>query len=500
MNTEEKVTYIRGKVNQIKNKLDLPLSTSLDDVVEAINGSGEKDGIYLVNSIEEMNELTSMEDGDCCIIKPLPSIPAQINRAYIQRCIEFSNSMYEDKYGSDYKDVNNLILYDANTGKYYATFENDISVPNSFKTIPWRIKYYQDNFVIVSPDWYYFRIYEYDTVNDTFISLSGSDWGYNSAGGVAVGCYIATNTTTTINYDWYIIYADKDVIYTEANEDLTYHNKTYTENDVFFSNNNMMADYNIDYYELYQYVNNNINNAWYSKTNSILTTQNIIPDVTNQIINAPIGYMGFSQVNVLAISSREDMLSQTDVVLTDIIHNPDFNLGVYRVNTINDRDALQGVLNDDICVVYRNNIQPINETVEFSICTFPNTVNIVNAFSGQSEITLVPTNNTIENFSSWGYITNTTFELELSFDQNISNMESITYTSSDGIVYNISNINGSHFNNNVLTIPFDVKYYNGSNSLDTVFENFMITGEQVYTGTYLYDGINWLDLNALNNI
>lgn len=97
MSLLSKVQTINTAVDTMKDKLDLPQSTTLQQLVDSITKGGS--GAFKVSSVEEMNALEDMQVGDYCIVEGIPEyvIPDNITLSRFTKPFqEIIDGLYDD--------------------------------------------------------------------------------------------------------------------------------------------------------------------------------------------------------------------------------------------------------------------------------------------------------------------------------------------------------------------------------------------------------------------
>lgn len=129
----------------------------------------------------------------------------------------------------------------------------------------------------------------------------------------------------------------------------------------------------------------------------------------------------------------------------------------------------------DLAIVYREEIQPINEDSEFDSCIFPNTVVLDEAFSGSVQGRFRSAGGGF--FDGMTELSSSSFV----FDGWGDTMVRVQYTSNDGITYTRTD-GGEELQEFGTTL----KYESWGDPFPAVIGNFMKTGENYFEGLYGY--------------
>ena len=150
---------------------------------------------------------------------------------------------------------------------------------------------------------------------------------------------------------------------------------------------------------------------------------------------------------------------------------------IYKVATIAARDALTGVQEEDICLVYEYASHGIQADEAFQIVNFPDIVTLDSAFSDNV-------------FASAG-------NLRIIIDQYSTRFEDydagvvVMYQSSDGINY-IKETEYSASN----PVDFGEQLTISSQDYNIVISKFMIVGSINFSGLYIYKNNSWINLDV----
>lgn len=104
---------------------------------------------------------------------------------------------------------------------------------------------------------------------------------------------------------------------------------------------------------------------------------------------------------------------------------------IYRVETEEDRDAIVGMVEGDICVVQKNTIANITATTEFQTAICPATVVLPAAFEGYADLRFSAVDPE-QMFDCWGQLDSSYFMMDCYSEAGSVRIE---YTSNDGITY-----------------------------------------------------------------
>lgn len=136
---------------------------------------------------------------------------------------------------------------------------------------------------------------------------------------------------------------------------------------------------------------------------------------------------------------------------------------------------------NDLAIIYKNDIQSINVNSHFDKAIFPETVILPTAFDGNVELFFRATDDTIM-FDSWGGLTSERFELTCFFDEGSI---IITYESSDGITYNRTTFRGDTVTDNIADFKTEI-YYGNASTWDDNVGYFIQTGSMTFNGLFQY--------------
>ena len=131
----------------------------------------------------------------------------------------------------------------------------------------------------------------------------------------------------------------------------------------------------------------------------------------------------------------------------------------------------------DLAIVYREEIQAIDDTSEFDSCIFPNTVVLSSAFSGSIGGRFRAVDSSSGWFDGNVYMSSSNFR----FDGYGDTMIRVQYTSNDGITYTRTD-GGEELQEFGTTI----KWANEMGSFNSVIGNFMKIGGNYFDGLYEY--------------
>lgn len=144
----------------------------------------------------------------------------------------------------------------------------------------------------------------------------------------------------------------------------------------------------------------------------------------------------------------------------------------------------------DLAVVYREELTGVTEESEFDSCTFPNTVVLDSAFSGNINGSF----RAVDSSSGWfdGNVNMTSSNFSFSFD--FSHLVSVNYKSNDGITYTRTD-SGEELQEFGTTI----KWVDWGDPFDSIIGNFMKIGGKYFGGLYEYKSNEYvMTKNQLN--
>ena len=133
----------------------------------------------------------------------------------------------------------------------------------------------------------------------------------------------------------------------------------------------------------------------------------------------------------------------------------------------------------DLAVVYREDIQPVQEDSEFDSCIFPNTVVLNEAFSGNINGSFRSTGSGY--FDGNVDMSSSSFR----FDGFGDKMISVEYTSSDGITYTITDCVEE-----LQEFGTAIKWESWGEPFNSVVGNFMKIGRNIFDGLFEYSKVN----------
>ena len=169
---------------------------------------------------------------------------------------------------------------------------------------------------------------------------------------------------------------------------------------------------------------------------------------------------------------------------------------IYKVASIAERDALTGVNEGDICVVYASSIVNWQKDTQASSIIFPETVMLPSAYEGDY----------------WGRLENADESSSSYFDGNIQLMQQefrldgysdafdlrVSYSSEDGITFVRQEFRAedmgtgeSYIDGNTVNLPITVKLRSEGSEYDKALGYFMQTGSMTFDGIFSYKDGSW---------
>ena len=173
-------------------------------------------------------------------------------------------------------------------------------------------------------------------------------------------------------------------------------------------------------------------------------------------------------------------------VIVNVPQTGDVPIKLFK--TVEEMNSSTGSKEGDLAVVYREEIQPVTEESEFDSCTFPNTVVLKEAFTGNiyGEFRAVDSKN--GRFDGNVDMSSSRFRFD---GYGESGGIRVQYTSSDGITYTRTD-GGEELQEFGTTIKWEPM-----EPWNNVIGNFMKIKGNYFDGVFQYD-TNYLDTNYIN--
>ena len=161
-------------------------------------------------------------------------------------------------------------------------------------------------------------------------------------------------------------------------------------------------------------------------------------------------------------------------VIVNVPQTGDVPIKLFK--TVEEMNNSTGNKEGDLAVVYREEIQPVTEESEFDSCTFPNTVVLKEAFTGNIYGGFRAVDSTNGRFNGNVDMSSSRFR----FDGYGDTMIRVQYTSSDGITYTRTD-GGEELQEFGTTIKWEPH-----EEFNNVIGNFMKIGTSVFEGLHKY--------------
>lgn len=162
---------------------------------------------------------------------------------------------------------------------------------------------------------------------------------------------------------------------------------------------------------------------------------------------------------------------------------------IYRVSSIEERDAITNMVEGDMCVVINSNISGITETTEFNTLLLPSVVHVEEPVTSEFYFMFRPVD---DNYDGWldlsGRMNSSYFSMDIMSDMG---GEQIHYESTDG-GYTYNKVNPT---SDTITLDTNVKYesYEPWNDLISLF---LFVGSIDFTGIFEYKNNAWSYANV----
>lgn len=140
---------------------------------------------------------------------------------------------------------------------------------------------------------------------------------------------------------------------------------------------------------------------------------------------------------------------------------------IYKVTTIEERDAITDMVEGDMCVVHNSIIENVKADSKFQTATFPDTVVLDTAITEYINVRYRPVDNS-KMFDCWGSLTSSNFDMDCFTEEGSIR---ITYTSSDGITYTRTDTTG-----NPVDFGTEIQYENADAWNDAIGKFMQIKG------------------------
>lgn len=168
--------------------------------------------------------------------------------------------------------------------------------------------------------------------------------------------------------------------------------------------------------------------------------------------------------------------------------------GIYKVDTIAERDQLTNVQDGDICVVYSSTLGNWTSTTSSNILVCPPQVVLSQAYSSSTYTDLRDSNYNLDLNAS---LDEHSFRI---FGYGSSIQVSVEYSSEDGIAYDRQTFKAMDFNTgslisgDTITLPVAVSCSNPSR-FDSTIGEFIKFKDESFDGIFIYTGNTWSNLN-----
>lgn len=154
---------------------------------------------------------------------------------------------------------------------------------------------------------------------------------------------------------------------------------------------------------------------------------------------------------------------------------------VYRVPTIEARDAITDMVEGDVCVVYESNISNVTVDSRFQTAIFPEVVVLDTAITDFVEVRYRAVDESIM-FDCWGSLDSSRFNMDCRMDGNSIRIE---YTSEDGITYTRTDTTG-----NPVDFGTEIKYDRPERWNDAIGK-FIQASSINFEGLFQYKDNHW---------
>lgn len=294
--------------HQITNEL-------IDDYADFVDSisTGTHTGAYKVNSVEEMNAITDMAEGNYCIVAPPIQTTATFTK-FTGTPTDLLNGVY-----SDYAFV---IVFDYRGDKVLTDDVQRISRYGPESCMLEDQTFTDDQITYELNDANKKYMFTLEHTNNNTLAIKSLNNKYIKTGQSAGANTYYSNTTTDFNsVDTFIGALDYlangvyDNIKIKDASGSDYGNGMYlstyfsSKSALVFAGNNMPVKLYACYmpkqlaYTVYKYENS----TWVNVTDDILVeTTNVTPSTSSQTLSIPAGYEGFKEVNISAVDNTID--------------------------------------------------------------------------------------------------------------------------------------------------------------------------------------------------
>lgn len=154
---------------------------------------------------------------------------------------------------------------------------------------------------------------------------------------------------------------------------------------------------------------------------------------------------------------------------------------IYKVATLEERDAIIDMVEGDMCVVYDSVIDNATVDSKFQTAIFPEVVVLDKAITEYVDVRYGAVDNNVM-FDCWGSLDSSSFRMSCYTE---SSEISIEYTSSDGTRYTRTDTTGN-------PVDFTTEiYYNMPEMWDDVIGHFIQVGSVNFDGIFQYKDYSW---------
>ena len=318
------------------------------------------------------------------------------------------------------------------------------------------------------------NMYEYDGNTEWF--FGNYDELQFSAAGISMRCVIVPLCIPTENWNnaFSILCSDKNTLH--GIYEYSVENESYNYMQYGF---NAKPEYVLEGRKFY----NHVTKIGTMKNNGEL---NYIPSDVEQTI--PEGYTSGGIVQGDSNLVAENIKSGVSVFgITGTLEGAG-NVPVKLFETVEQMQADTTAKEEDLAVVYRNEVQNATADSQFQTATFPTTVVLPTAMTGSADVMYRATDNSVM-FDCWGQLSETMFDMSC---YNESGEVRIQYESSDGITY-------TRTDGGEETVDFGTEIYCPySDNWNDAIGYFIQVGGQYFDG--LYECKSYLDKSIMKFI
>jgi len=189
------------------------------------------------------------------------------------------------------------------------------------------------------------------------------------------------------------------------------------------------------------------------------------------------------QASITNLQNQTNIINQVETIINTL---PDRHNDVMLFKSVEEMNAYPGAVDGTIAVVYKSDIQPLTEDMEFYIAQFPETVVLPEVFYGYIDVRLMSVDQSIS-FDCSGQLSFTRFDIRCYTDMGVI---SVVYTSQDGKTYTRTNftrydeeISGTEMNFGIV-----IKYNDDRGKFNPILGNFIQITNAELSGIYRYNG------------